>query len=116
MMSSITQLKGAAIGIGAPGGVLSEVNDLLNKDNETAMFVTVLYAVYNPDSGVITYANGGHNPPVIIHADGSSTMLPMTGGIALGVAPGVSMSRALHVGSRRDYHPIHRRRDGGHEW
>ena len=88
MMSSITQLKGAAIGVGAPGGVLSEVNDLLNQDNETAMFVTVLYAVYSPDSGVITYANGGHNPPVIIHADGSSTMLPMTGGIALGVAPG----------------------------
>ncbi len=88
MMSSLTQLKGAAIGIGAPGGVLSEVNDLLNKDNETAMFVTVMYAVYNPDSGVITYANGGHNPPVIIHADGSSTMLPMTGGIALGVMPG----------------------------
>ena len=44
MMSSITQLKGAAIGIGDPGGVLSEVNDLLNQDNETAMFVTVLYA------------------------------------------------------------------------
>ena len=88
MMSSITQLKGAAIGIGDPGGVLSEVNDLLNQDNETAMFVTVLYAVYNPDSGVITYANGGHNPPVIVHVDGSSTLLPMTGGIALGVAPG----------------------------
>ena len=88
MMSSITQLKGAAIGIGEPGGVLSEVNDLLNEDNETAMFVTVLYAVYNPESGVITYANGGHNPPVVIHTDGSSTMLPMTGGIALGVAPG----------------------------
>ena len=88
MMSSLTQLKGAAIGIGEPGGVLTEVNDLLNEDNETAMFVTVLYAVYNPDSGKITYANGGHNPPVIIHADGSSTMLPMTGGIALGVAPG----------------------------
>ena len=88
MMSSITQLKGAAIGIGDPGGVLSEVNDLLNQDNETAMFVTVLYAVYNPDSGVITYANGGHNPPVIVHADGSSTLLPMTGGIALGVVPG----------------------------
>ena len=88
MMSSITQLKGAAIGIGEPGGVLSEVNDLLNQENETAMFVTVLYAVYNPETGVITYANGGHNPPVIVHADGSSTLLPMTGGIALGVAPG----------------------------
>ena len=88
MMSSITQLKGAAIGIGEPGGVLSEVNDLLNQDNETAMFVTLLYAVYNPENGVMTYANGGHNPPVIVHADGSSTLLPMTGGIALGVAPG----------------------------
>ena len=88
MMSSLTQLKGAAIGIGEPGGVLTEVNDLLNEDNETAMFVTVLYAVYDPGNGVITYANGGHNPPVIIHADGDSTMLPMTGGIVLGVAPG----------------------------
>ena len=79
MMSSRTLLKGAAIGLGAPGAVLHEVNDLLCEDNETAMFVTILYAVYDPATGELTYANGGHNTPLIVHADGSSTLLPANG-------------------------------------
>ena len=87
MMSSLTLLKGAAIGLGEPGQVLTETNDLLNQSNETAMFVTVLYAVYNPHDGSLTYANGGHNPPIIVKPDGSSTLIPMTGGIVLGVVP-----------------------------
>ena len=41
--------------------------------------------MYNPATGELTYANGGHNTPLIVHADGSSTLLPLTGGIALGV-------------------------------
>ena len=89
MMSSRTLLKGAAIGRGAPGDVLSEVNDLLTEDNESFMFVTVIYAVFDPDTGVLTYANGGHNNPLLVHSDGTSEELPMTGGIALGVMPGL---------------------------
>ena len=88
MMSTLTLLKGSAIGVGAPAAVLTEVNDLLNEDNETAMFVTLLYAVFNPANGLLKYANGGHNPPIIVHPDGNSDILPSTGGIALGVAPG----------------------------
>ena len=87
MMSALTLLKGSAIGVGAPGAVLTEVNDLLNEENEAAMFVTLLYAVFNPSNGLLNYANGGHNPPIIVHPDGTSTLLPATGGIALGVAP-----------------------------
>ena len=90
MMSSRTLLKGTALGLGQPGAVLSEVNDLLVQDNTTAMFVTLLYAVYDPDSGNLTYANGGHNPPLLVRPDGSSEYLQTTGGIALGVAPGTS--------------------------
>ena len=89
MMSSRTLLKGAAIGRGAPGDVLSEVNDLLTEDNEAYMFVTILYAVFDPDTGVLTYANGGHTNPLLVHADGTSEELPLTGGIALGVMPGL---------------------------
>ena len=85
MMSSRTLLKGAAIGAREPGSVLREVNDLLSEDNDAMMFVTLLYAVYNPATGQLTYANGGHNTPLILHADGTSTELPLTGGIALGV-------------------------------
>jgi sigma-B regulation protein RsbU (phosphoserine phosphatase) len=51
------------------------------------MFVTILYAVYDPDDGALTYANGGHNPPLIVHADGSSMLLPLTDGIAVGILP-----------------------------
>ena len=89
MMSSRTLLKGAAIGIGMnePGKVLQEVNDLLHEDNEAEMFVTMLYGVYNTRTGHLSYANGGHNTPVVFHADGTITELPLTGGIALGLMP-----------------------------
>ena len=85
MMSTRTLLKGTAISLREPGDVLTTVNDLLLEGNETAMFVTLLYAVFDPATGRLTYANGGHNPPLIVHADGTSTLLPQTGGIMLGV-------------------------------
>ena len=94
MMSSRTLLKGAAIGMGDPSGVLSEVNDLLNEDNETFMFVTLLYAVFDPESGLLTYANGGHSNPLVVHKDGSNEELPTTGGIALGVMPNLEYREA----------------------
>lgn len=87
MMSSRTLLKGAAIGHDAPGKVLSEVNQLLQEENDAAMFVTVFYAAFDPANGEFTYANGGHNTPLVVHADGSTTLLPTTGGVALGVVP-----------------------------
>ena len=89
MMSSRTLLKVSAITARSldPGQVLGQVNNMLQ--NEAAMFVTALYAVYDPAKGELAYANGGHNSPLIIHADGSSTLLPMTGGIALAVMPDI---------------------------
>ena len=87
MMSSRTLLKGAAVGKGHPGEVLTEVNSMLVEDNETGMFVTVLYSVFDPRSGRLTYASGGENPPLLVHADGTSEELPLTQGIVLGVAP-----------------------------
>ena len=88
MMASRTLLKGSAIGLNDPGKVLGEVNDLLYDDNDAMMFVTVFYAVYNPETRELTYANGGHNLPVIVHADGENTVIPSTNGIALGILPG----------------------------
>ena len=87
MMSSRTWMKGAAIGNPEPSEVLEEVNSLLYDGNDTQMFVTALYAVYDPETGEFTYASGGHDAPLLIRTDGSSELLPLTGGIALGIIP-----------------------------
>ncbi len=93
MMSSRTLMKGAAIGSVSPSEALREVNELLSQDNDAAMFVTILYAEYDPTNGNLTYANGGHNPPLVVHSDGSSELLPLTGGIALGLVPGLEFEQ-----------------------
>ena len=87
MMSSRTALKGAAIGTGSPREALIEANRVLQADNPTLMFVTVIMAVYDPHNGDVTYSSAGHDPPVVIRVDGSAEQLPAMGGIALGVAP-----------------------------
>ena len=93
MMSSRTLLKGAAIGNYEPGDVLKEVNDLLCEGNDAMMFVTLLYAIYDTSSGILTYANGGHTTPYVRRADGSMIALPFTGGVAMGVLEGLEYSQ-----------------------
>ena len=87
MMSSRTTMKGAAISVPEPGEALGMVNSMLVEDNETQLFVTVLYAVYDPDTAMFTYASGGHDAPLVVRPDGSSELLPLTGGIVLGIIP-----------------------------
>ena len=96
MMSSRTLLKGTAISYNDPGTVLSEVNGLLQEDETDGMFVTMLYAVYNPETGAFTYASGGHDAPLLVRADGSSELLSLTGGIALGVLPGFEYQQTTY--------------------
>lgn len=85
MMSSCTMLRGATIGSDDPAEVLRTTNSALYETNESTMFVTVFFAVFDPADGSLRYANGGHNHPVVIHADGTSDVLPKTRGVALGV-------------------------------
>lgn len=87
MMSSRTWMKGAAISTPEPAEVLEEVNSLLHEENETHMFVTVLYAVYDPETGDFTYSSGGHDAPLLVRSDGRAELLPLTGGVALGIIP-----------------------------
>ncbi len=92
MMSSRTLLKGAAIGTDDPGDALREVNELLHEENEALMFVTVLYSIYDPQTGKLTYSSGGHDAPLLVKSDGNTELLPLTHGVALGIAPDVEFS------------------------
>ena len=48
--------------------LMCQVNNLLAQDNPNAMFVTLVIAIINLKTGQIRYANGGHNPPIILPA------------------------------------------------
>ena len=87
MMVSRTLMKSAAMTGASPSKALRMVNALLHEDNRSMMFVTVIYAIYDPETGNITYANGGHCNPVVIHTDGECSELPPTGGTVLGLLP-----------------------------
>ena len=93
MMSTRTLLKGATVGHEEPSKIMAEVNNLLCENNETSMFVTLFLSIFDPATGELSYVNGGHNPPLIFHADGSAMELPRTGGIALGVAPSIQYEK-----------------------
>jgi len=73
------------------------VNQILTEENDAMMFVTIFYGEYNSDTGELHYANGGHNSPLIVHADGSSEMLPLTQGVAIGLVPGVEFEQVSYV-------------------
>jgi len=91
MMVSRTLLKGHAIGGLDPARVLEQVNNGLSEDNESQMFVTLLYGVVDAD-GLFTFANAGHCPPFLMHQGKEPRLLPLTSGVALGVVPGLSYS------------------------
>jgi serine phosphatase RsbU (regulator of sigma subunit)/putative methionine-R-sulfoxide reductase with GAF domain len=73
-----------------PGEILTRVNRIINFDAESDLFVTVFYAVWDPKTHIISFANGGHNPPIIMNKRGEPRLLKAPG-IALGVLPDVNI-------------------------
>ena len=63
MASTRSMLRAAAQGTDAPGEVLARVNELLYADASPKMFVTCFYALLDPGSGKLRYANAGHDLP-----------------------------------------------------
>jgi serine phosphatase RsbU (regulator of sigma subunit)/putative methionine-R-sulfoxide reductase with GAF domain len=74
-----------------PGQVLTRVNEIINIDAESDLFVTVFYAIWDPKTKVISFANGGHNPPIIMNKKGEPRLLKAPG-IALGVLPDINIA------------------------
>lgn len=71
----------------SPGEVLERANDLLFPDIPPRMFVTCFYAILNPRTGHLRYANAGHDLPYRWH-EGEVAELRATG-MPLGLMPGM---------------------------
>ena len=64
--------------------VMRQVNQLLHESTERDKFVTAFYGLLDWRNGVLTFANAGHNPPLLLRTDGTTESL-IEGGVALGV-------------------------------
>jgi serine phosphatase RsbU (regulator of sigma subunit) len=69
----------------SPGAALEQANDRLYRDIPPNMFVTCLYAVLDPASGRLRYANAGHNLPYVATANGTAELRAT--GMPLGAMP-----------------------------
>jgi sigma-B regulation protein RsbU (phosphoserine phosphatase) len=69
----------------SPGQVLRMVNKHITHLEKSTQFVTALYGLLNVKTGEFSYARAGHEPPLLLHADGEVHRLPHQPGMALGL-------------------------------
>jgi len=87
MAATRSFLRAAGQELASPGDVLQRVNDLLHPDMPPRMFVTCLYGILDPSSGRVTFANAGHNLPIVRGMDGTHELRAT--GMPLGLFPGM---------------------------
>jgi len=84
----MSNLQASVRGLAAPSLPPSELclrlNALLHRNMEGDRFVTFFYAHLDGPARRLSYVNAGHNPPIVLHRDGSHHRLKEGGGV-LGV-------------------------------
>ena len=89
MMTAKTVIKDLAESGMAVNEIFEKANDKLCENNESGMFVTCWMGVLNTKTGVLSYANAGHNPPVIERNGGGSELLRSAPGFVLAGMEGI---------------------------
>jgi serine phosphatase RsbU (regulator of sigma subunit)/predicted ester cyclase len=82
------QSTARALGSPSPGEVLAQVNETLVARVPTNMFVTCFYAILEPESGSLRYANAGHDPPHVRRSNDNAEELRARG-MPLGLMAGM---------------------------
>ena len=72
------------------GECLTESNRLLSAYSVDCMFITVFYAIYNTKTGLVTYSNAGHNPPLLLRSNGRVEVLPKPKNTIVGAFDNIS--------------------------
>ena len=93
MMQSKTLLKSCAESGMPIEPVFTTANEKLCEGNEAGMFVTAWMGLLNVKTGRLTFANAGHNPPLIKRADGSFEYLRVKAGFVLAGMEGIRYRR-----------------------
>lgn len=101
MALSRTLLRATASDGRPPAAVMDQSNRLILADSRAGLFVTCFYSVLDLERNELTYADGGHNYPLLYHAATGEIEQLHARGIVLGIVPDVQFdqhSLTLHPG------------------
>jgi serine phosphatase RsbU (regulator of sigma subunit)/anti-sigma regulatory factor (Ser/Thr protein kinase) len=88
MAAARSLLRTSSQALASPGQILERVNDQLCPTMPPNMFVTCLYAVLDPASGRLVYANAGHDAPYVHSGEGGVSEMRARG-MPLGLMEGM---------------------------
>jgi len=100
MAVTMTLVRAMAPDVSHPEEILRRVNDALVSQNPRNMFVTLLCATYEVQTGRLAYASAGHPPGVLVR-DGQARLLDLEPDLAAGIRAGLtapSQSVVLQAG------------------
>jgi len=89
MMQAKTLLKSLTESGLEASEIFTRANDSLCQNNSADMFVTAWMGMLNLKTGLLTYVNAGHNPPVLRIADGSIRFVKSPAGLVLAGLEGI---------------------------
>ena len=79
-----------------PGMMVNAVNERLNADTRSNMFVTTFYGVLDPKLNRLIYVNAGHNPPIMVSSNKGKPVDQLgTTGPALGIFEKTSWTQKI---------------------
>ncbi len=88
MATARSMLRAVAQASHSPGDVLERINDPLVTEIPPNMFITCFYAILDPKSASLRYANAGHDLPYLRRRSGDCEELRARG-MPLGLMPGM---------------------------
>jgi sigma-B regulation protein RsbU (phosphoserine phosphatase) len=78
-----------------PNEVMLLVNKHITRLQKSSQFVTVLYGILDLETNEFAYARAGHEPPLIVHADGVVERLPHSSGMAIGLWENITLDQRV---------------------
>lgn len=91
MLMSISHslFRAISANVDDPSHIAETLNDTVSDNNPDCMFLTMFLGVIDLDSGILTYCNAGHNPPVWIHS-GETKFIDSEPDMIMGIEKGIS--------------------------
>jgi serine phosphatase RsbU (regulator of sigma subunit) len=95
MPSLAVALRLRARELDGPAAIIKDLDGVFRQITNAATFVTMFYARFDQTRRTLQYANGGHNPPLLVRPKTGETLLLDAGGPILGILPQAQFSNTV---------------------